>query len=269
MGSKSITYCSNIGSFRVFDTTVWEKSCNIHGCYASYAGSSGQLFLKYSTFSGDGSAYSWGISPQGNGTTIKLDTCRFSNFETAVMSSGGDDSAGRIFIEGGLFEDCDTAIRSICNDMYIGSTYEGTNPSFLNCGTGINLASNRIVMAKSATFYFSGLTTEVQVDDVNTTTFAAISANKVIKNEAGGVIVYWDNSLYVSHVPPKVDMKVMSVIDISNPPTIAELDAAFGTATAVGAGFSVCINDNNAGLAVYTCTSDGTNWWTVANVKAT
>ena len=56
--------------------------------------------------------------------------------------------------------------------------------------------------------------------------------------------------------------------DVSSPPTDAELDTAFGTPAAVGAGFVGVLDDNGAGAAVYLCASDGTNWWHSAMTKA-
>ena len=57
--------------------------------------------------------------------------------------------------------------------------------------------------------------------------------------------------------------------DISNPPTDAELDAAFGTPAEVGPGFLRLLDDNAAGSALYLIASDGANWWTFAASKAT
>lgn len=49
--------------------------------------------------------------------------------------------------------------------------------------------------------------------------------------------------------------------NVSNPPTDAELDAAFGTPAAVGDGYIAFVDDAGAGTAVYLVSSDGTNWW--------
>ena len=57
--------------------------------------------------------------------------------------------------------------------------------------------------------------------------------------------------------------------DVSNPPTDAELDTAFGTPGAVGAGFIAVVNDNAAGSNEYLVWSDGTNWFYVTGTKAT
>ena len=52
-------------------------------------------------------------------------------------------------------------------------------------------------------------------------------------------------------------------------PTDAELDSAFGTPAAAGAGFLALLDDNSGGANVYLVASDGTNWWHVALTKAT
>lgn len=57
--------------------------------------------------------------------------------------------------------------------------------------------------------------------------------------------------------------------DVTNPPTDAELDSAFGTPGTVGGGFLAMLDDNGAGSAVYLVGSDGTNWWHVAMTKST
>jgi hypothetical protein len=52
-----------------------------------------------------------------------------------------------------------------------------------------------------------------------------------------------------------------SEVNISNPPTDAELDTAFGTPAAAGEGFIALVDDNNAGLAVRIIASIGGFWW--------
>jgi len=46
--------------------------------------------------------------------------------------------------------------------------------------------------------------------------------------------------------------------DVSNPPTRGELDSEFGSASDVGSGFTVYIDDNGEGSAFYQVVSDGT-----------
>ena len=56
--------------------------------------------------------------------------------------------------------------------------------------------------------------------------------------------------------------------DVSNPPTDAQLDSAFGTPATVGAGWTTYLNDNGAGSNFYQIVSDGTNWWISTFTKA-
>lgn len=57
--------------------------------------------------------------------------------------------------------------------------------------------------------------------------------------------------------------------DVSNPPTDAELDAIFGSPSAVGAGYQIILDDNGADTNVYRITSNGTSWWIDTLTKAT
>lgn len=51
---------------------------------------------------------------------------------------------------------------------------------------------------------------------------------------------------------------------VSTPPTDAELEAAFGTAAAVGPGFTGLVDNAGAGTDVWVVASDGASWWYVA-----
>jgi hypothetical protein len=72
------------------------------------------------------------------------------------------------------------------------------------------------------------------------------------------------------HFLSSADVSVLkySTANVSNPPTDAELDTAFGTPAEVGAGFIAALNDNGAGTNFYFVGSDGANWWYVAGTKA-
>lgn len=56
--------------------------------------------------------------------------------------------------------------------------------------------------------------------------------------------------------------------NVSNPPTDAELDSAFGTPAAVGDGFMATVNDNGADTAQWLVVSNGASWWYVGMTKA-
>lgn len=57
--------------------------------------------------------------------------------------------------------------------------------------------------------------------------------------------------------------------NVSNPPTDAELDSAFGTPATVGKGFTVVVDDNGGDTNVYLVTTNGTSWWYASLTKAT
>jgi hypothetical protein len=59
-----------------------------------------------------------------------------------------------------------------------------------------------------------------------------------------------------------------STANVSNPPTDAQLDAAFGTPAQVGAGFMATLDDNGAHANEYLVWSDGSNWWYATGAKA-
>jgi NACalpha-BTF3-like transcription factor len=59
-----------------------------------------------------------------------------------------------------------------------------------------------------------------------------------------------------------------SAANVTNPPTDAELDTAFGTPAVAGAGFIGTLDDNGGGANFYFVASDGANWWYVAGTKA-
>ena len=60
-----------------------------------------------------------------------------------------------------------------------------------------------------------------------------------------------------------------STADVSNPPTDAELDSAFGTPATLPVPFTAIVNDNNADTAMWLVASNGTSWHYVSMTKAT
>lgn len=81
---------------------------------------------------------------------------------------------------------------------------------------------------------------------------------------AAGQVLKSDGS-----VPEWASVAEYSAANVTNPPTDAELDSAFGTPATVGAGFLGVVNDNNGGTNEYLCWSDGANWFFVTGTKAT
>lgn len=57
--------------------------------------------------------------------------------------------------------------------------------------------------------------------------------------------------------------------NVSNPPTDAELDSAFGTPATVGNGYTVLLNDNGDDINNYLVLSNGTSWLYTTLTKAT
>ncbi len=60
----------------------------------------------------------------------------------------------------------------------------------------------------------------------------------------------------------------ISTANVSNPPTDAELDSAFGTPGTVGEAFLGVVNDNNANTNQYLCIPCGSVWFTYAGTLA-
>lgn len=60
----------------------------------------------------------------------------------------------------------------------------------------------------------------------------------------------------------------LDTTNTSNPPTDAQLDAAFGTPAVVGAGFIAILDDNGAHANEYLVWSDGTSWFYATGTKA-
>ena len=81
------------------------------------------------------------------------------------------------------------------------------------------------------------------------------------------LMLYYDGTNW-SDLAPQPTLTI-DTTDVSNPPTDAELDAAFGTPAAVGAGFMRLLDDNDGDANVYLVTSNGTSWWYTALTKAT
>jgi hypothetical protein len=70
-------------------------------------------------------------------------------------------------------------------------------------------------------------------------------------------------NLYVSGV-------AFSTNNVSDPPSDAEIDAAFGTPAQVGGGFIGVIDDNGGGVSgdVWLCVSNSSAWFYVGLTKA-
>ena len=76
----------------------------------------------------------------------------------------------------------------------------------------------------------------------------------------------------IDHALGQLQARIINVMvktdDVSDPPTDAELDSAFGQPGDLGAGFVGLLDDDAAGADVYLCLSDGSNWWYATLTKA-
>lgn len=118
-------------------------------------------------------------------------------------------------------------------------------------------SSNRIlarvdILNTNATVASSGGRYRIQTSTTagTATTALEINENQVVNMSTGGI------------------RTKISTADVSNPPTDAELDSAFGTPATVGSGFVALVNDNNGGTNEYMVWSDGTNWFYTTGTKA-
>lgn len=59
----------------------------------------------------------------------------------------------------------------------------------------------------------------------------------------------------------------VSVGDVSNPPTDAEMDSLFGSPAEVGIGHAMLLNDAGGASNEYFVWSDGLHWWYMVGTK--
>jgi hypothetical protein len=100
---------------------------------------------------------------------------------------------------------------------------------------------------------FSGV---IGVDASNISSVNLYRANDTISESFGHL-----------HNEYKLVTETIYLTDVSNPPTDAELDAAFGTPATVGKR-SFYIDDAGGGTNFYKIISDGTSWWIFTGTKA-
>lgn len=89
-------------------------------------------------------------------------------------------------------------------------------------------------------------------------------------NNSDQILLETDGNVYMSGnlvIEKSITFEVDNT-NVSNPPTDAELDSAYGTPATVGAGWTTYLDDNGAGTNFYQVVSDGTNWWTNTFTKA-
>lgn len=114
----------------------------------------------------------------------------------------------------------------------------------------------------------------VQADSGDTITVKHGTGNIALNNAVDVILagdqklmLYYDGTNWADVAPAPA--LVLDTTDVSNPPTDAELDAAYGTPATVGAGFMRLLDDAGGDANVYVVVSNGTSWWYTALTKAT
>jgi len=212
----------------------------------------------------DGDATGYGVFLASNTYCVMIG-CRFYN---QYLAGTGYIGASLSFISPCLFDTCDTGID--CNSLNVSLSTAAAGPMYFDtCGTCITLGGGRLEVGKSTPFYTNAVTTEIKIDDeTNIATFAQLTANKAISNNAGSVN-YFDISTYKSFSPAKriyFDTVVSGTIG-SAAPSLSSISGLFGSASSVGAGFGAVIN-NSVSNCNYIIQSDGTDWWWFPGTRA-
>lgn len=65
----------------------------------------------------------------------------------------------------------------------------------------------------------------------------------------------------MSYIPAKSVRARVSVANVTDPPTLAEIEAAYGTAAVAGSGFIGILDDNNASANIFIVFTNGTDWF--------
>lgn len=130
--------------------------------------------------------------------------------------------------------------------------------------TSINDGIARILDAR----YFFDIAGDVALDAGELDYTPTTDADWVDPNPASVQEALDDLAAEVTGLIGSISTVVFSDDDVSNPPTDAELDTAFGTPATVGAGFVGLIDDAGADANVYIALSNGISWWYTALTKA-
>lgn len=169
--------------------------------------------------------------------------------------------------DGNILVDTDSELRFRDAGLLINSSLDGqldidADVQLELTAPTIELTASTAVVVTGANgiYYVPGADIDVDVATVNVT---------------GAPKLWWDESedaLAMTHrlsLPEGVQTKY-ATDDVSDPPTDAELDAAFGDPTEVGPGFVGILDDNGAGLYCYICWTTGTagEWFYLAGTKA-
>lgn len=121
--------------------------------------------------------------------------------------------------------------------------------------------------------------TAVLIDGDNGINYAPgadIDVSLVTVDVTGAPTFWWDESADTFAMTKRLNLNVGGIQtryvtdDVADPPTDAELDAAFGDPTVVGAGFVGILDDNGAGADCYVCWTTGAagEWFYAKGAKA-
>lgn len=155
----------------------------------------------------------------------------------------------------------------------ITSSTSAANFNFINDSgaSSFNASSGtQLFHSSSFTVNQSG-TAGYTADKIVVTETATGSGTKLLADwgTAGGGTLFSVTNAGLAYAAGGIRTKV-SVANVSNPPTDAELDSAFGTPATVGSGFHAIVDDNDGGTLVYLVYTTGTNdeWFYLTGTKA-
>lgn len=169
--------------------------------------------------------------------------------------SGGDGAAWTVFDTSGR-EKAVQAVGELADvgDVTITSVADNEVLAYDNgSSTWINQTAAEAALATSTHTH--------AIDDLDDVTIDTIADDEVLM---------WSTDTFVNQTFDEagiIKWLGKDTSDVSNPPTDAELDAAFGEPGTVGDAMGI-LDDNGGGANIYLCISDGTNWFTVTLAQA-
>jgi len=150
------------------------------------------------------------------------------------------------------------------------SPFDVTNELVIICETGegaITLNLRNIDKVRGSMIHIHN----VGDNDVTITPFSndtILGMSQLIVPENGAVMLYApiyavdDWKFFQAH------RLIIDTTDVSDPPTDAELDSAFGTPANLGEGYMRLIDDNSGDADVWLVATNDTSWWYVGLTKA-
>jgi len=113
--------------------------------------------------------------------------------------------------------------------------------------------------------YFEGIGTQTAATDTVYAVYATATGGDTNYGvySAAGLNYFAERAQFVGGLRTKY-----SEANVSDPPTDAELDSAFGTPTTVGSGFVGVLDDNSDDTDVWLCYTSDTSWFYLQGTKA-